>query len=136
MNITITQSTKDSPPLAYQQWARVVEVTLQILSCAGIIALLLLMANLEHVLAPEESELLVRVRLFKGIISLAMPLIILIFLTGLRRALTNMLERQGADQEMTKSARYIWLTVVGFVLLILAIDVNIIIESMSDISFQ
>lgn len=133
-----TANDVSKPPAleAYQRWAMALEIALQFVTGVGIVALLVLMANLDRLLAADESELLVRVRLLKGVISLAMPLIILVFLTGLRHGLTRMLARQNADAEMVKSSRYIWLTVIVFVILILAVDVNIIIESLSDINFQ
>ena len=118
------------------RWAAIVEIALQFLIGAGIVAVLLIMFNLDRLLAPEESELLVRVRLLRGVISLALPLVILFFLTGLRHTLARLLADRPDDDETARSVKYIWFTMIGFVLLIVGVDVSLIVESFSDISFR
>jgi hypothetical protein len=136
MDDTVTTEANKPPALLHQRAAMLIELGLQFISGAAIVGLLVMMANLDSLLAADESVGLVRVRLMKGVISFAMPLVIMVFLTGLRYRLGAMLANQNSDAEMVKSARYMWVTVVFFVLLILAIDVNIVIESLSDISFR
>lgn len=133
MKETLTENPAGAP---LNRAAVVIEVVLQFLTGAAIVAVLVMMANLDRLLAPDESEILVRARLFRTIAGLAMPLIILFLLSGLRHRLIKLLTKQGADREALNSVKYIWLTVIGFVGLILAIDVNIFVESLSDISFK
>ena len=82
------------------------------------------------------SEPLHDVRLLRGVISLALPLVILFFLTGLRHTLARLLADRPHNDETANSVRYIWFTVIGFVLLIVGVDVSLIVESFSDISFR
>jgi hypothetical protein len=112
------------------------EAFLIFLTGAGIVALIVLWARLDGLLAPSESPVLVRARIVSGLFSLLVPLVILIFLTSVRGRLAALLGGQDADASAMKSAKYMWCLVMIFSAVILAITGNVVLGSFQDINFK
>ncbi len=112
-----------------------VEVALLLLTGLGIAALIVIWVQLDSLLTPQESAALVRARLLRGIFSLAVPLVILLFLSKLRVRFAALLQAQNATQDTMQSARYMWILVVAFVIIILIMDAIVIANGFLDIDF-
>ena len=112
-----------------------VEVALLLLTGMGIAALVVIWVQLDSLLTPQESAALVRARLMRGIFSLAVPLVTLLFLSKLRVGIAALLQAQNANQVTMQSARYMWILVVAFVIIILIMDAIVIVNGFLDIDF-
>ena len=112
-----------------------VEVALLLLTSAGIAALVVIWVQLDSLLSPQESADLVRARLLRGIFSLAVPLATLLFLSKIRVGIATLLQAQNANQVTMQSARYMWILVVAFVIIILILDAVVIADGFQDIDF-
>lgn len=115
--------------------AGLVELGLQFLTAAGIVGLLIALSQATTLLAPGESEVLFRARLMRGIFSLAVPLVILLFLSSMRVKFTSLLEEKISDPTAITSARYMWVLVVAFSVIIIAISVSLILDSVGEFKF-
>ena len=113
-----------------------VEVVLLVLTGLGIAALLVFWVQLETLLSSGESPALVRARLMRGIFSLVVPLVILLFVSTMRIRIGVLLEAQNAKPITRQSAKFIWLLVIAFVIAILSLDVFVIWTGFQDISFN
>ncbi len=112
------------------------EVALLALTGAAIAALVVTWVELESLLSPRESPILVRARLMRGIFSLAVPLTILLFLPTLRVGIAALLKKQNANPATLKSAKYMWFLVMAFIIIILTLDTFVIVNSFQDIDFN
>ncbi len=112
------------------------EVGLLVLTGAGIVALGVTWARLESLLSPDESPILMRARLMRGIFSLAVPLATLLFLSALRVRIAAVLEEQNANLVTMKSAKYMWFLIITFIIIILFMDAFVIVNSFRDIDFN
>ncbi len=112
-----------------------VEVALLLLTGMGIAALVVIWLQLDSLLTPQESAALVRARLLRGIFSLAVPLVTLLFLSKLRVGIAALLQAQNANQVTMQSARYMWILVVAFVIVILIMDAIVIANGFMDIDY-
>ena len=116
--------------------AAIIEALLIFVTGAGMVALIVLWARLDVLLAADESPELVRARIILGLFSLSVPLVILIFLTNVRGRLATLLAGQNADASAMKSAKYMWYLVMIFAIVILAITGNVVWDSFQDINFK
>ncbi len=116
--------------------ARCVEVALLFLTGAGIAALIVTWTQLESLLSPGESPDLVGARLMRGIFSLAVPLVILLFLSNMRAKIAALLKEQNANPTTMQSAKYMWFLVMAFIVIILIMDAIVITTGFQDIDFN
>ena len=112
-----------------------VEVALLLLTGSGIAALVVIWLQLDSLLTPQESAALVRARLLRGIFSLAVPLVTLLFLSKLRVGFAALFQAQNATRATMRSALYMWILVVTFVIIILILDAVVIADGFLDIEF-
>ena len=112
-----------------------VEVALLLLTGMGIAALVVIWLQLDSLLTPQESADLVRARLLRGIFSLAVPLVTLLFLSKIRVGIAALLQAQKANLVTMQSAKYMWMLVVVFVIVILIMDAIVIANGFMDIDF-
>ena len=112
-----------------------VEVALLLLTGIGIAALVVIWLQLDSLLTPQESADLVRARLLRGIFSLAVPLVTLLFLSKIRVGIAALLQAQKANLVTMQSAKYMWMLVVVFVIVILIMDAIVIANGFMDIDF-
>ena len=116
--------------------AQIAEYALIFLTAAGILALFVMWTQLGSLLAPGESPVLVGARILRGLVSLAVPLVILIFLSQMRKKIADLLSRQNADQTTADSAKRMWIIVMVMVVILLLVDANIIYDGFQDINFK
>lgn len=116
--------------------ARCVEVALLFLTGAGIAALIVTWTQLDSLLSPGESPALVGARLMRGIFSLAVPLVILLFLSNMRAKIAALLKEQNANPTTMQSAKYMWFLVMAFIVIILTMDAIVITTGFQDIDFN
>ncbi len=116
--------------------ARCVEVALLFLTGAGIAALIVTWTQLESLLSPGESPDLVGARLMRGIFSLVVPLVTLLFLSNLRVKIAALLNEQNANLSTIQSAKYMWYLVMMFIVIILTMDAIVIVTGFQDIGFN
>ncbi|MEE2761830.1 MAG: hypothetical protein VYE18_10330 [Pseudomonadota bacterium] len=112
------------------------ESVLVFLTGACMVALGALWARIDSLLAPDESPDLVRARVIAGLFTLAVPRVILLFLTNFLRRLATLLEGPNVHTLARDSARYVWYLVMIFVLLILVITAARVWSSFQDINFK
>ena len=116
--------------------AHIAELILILITTAGILALFVIWAQLGSLLAPDESPVLVGARILRGLVSLAVPLTILIFLSRMRIKIAELLSRQKADQTTADSAKRMWVIVIVMVVILLLVDANVIYDGFQDIRFK
>ncbi len=116
--------------------ARCVEVALLFVTGAGIAALIVAWTQMESLLSPGESLALVGARLMRGIFSLVVPLVILLFLSNLRVKIVALLNEQNANLSTIQSAKYMWYLVMMSIVIILTMDAIVIVASFQDIDFN
>ena len=116
--------------------ARTVEWALLIINGVAIAALIVAWIDLESLLSPQESPALVKARLMRGIFSLAVPLVILLFVMASRQKIAALLSAQNAPSATLQSARYLWFLIMGFVIGILSLDLIVIANGFQDIDFR
>lgn len=116
--------------------AAIIEALLIFVTGAGMVALIVLWARMDGLLAADESPELVRARIISGLFSLSVPLVILTFLTNIRGRLAALLGGPSADASAMKSAKYMWYLVMIFAIVILAITGNVVRNSFLDINFK
>jgi hypothetical protein len=119
-----------------QRIASGIELLLIFFTGAGMVALVVLWARMDGLLAIGESPELVRARIISGLFSLAVPLVILVFLTNIRGRLAALLAGRGAEAAVMRSAKYMWYLVMIFSAVILAITSNVVWSSFQDIDFR
>jgi hypothetical protein len=115
---------------------RAVEWTLLVINGVAIVALIAVWIDLESILSPGESPALVKARLMRGIFSLAVPLVVLLFVTATRNRVAALLSAQNATSATLQSARYLWFLVMVFVIGILSLDLYVIANGFQDIDFS
>ena len=116
--------------------ARCVEVALLFVTGAGIAALIVAWTQLESLLSPGESLALVGARLMRGIFSLVVPLVILLFLSNLRVKVAAQLIEQNANPTTIQSAKYMWFLIMVIIVIILTMDASVIVTGFQDIDFN
>ena len=116
--------------------ARCVEVALLFLTSAGIAALIVTWTQLDSLLSPGESPALVGARLMRGIFSLAVPLVTLLFLSNLRVKIAALLKEQNANPTTMQSTKYMWFLVMVIIVIILTMDAIVIVTGFQDIDFN
>lgn len=112
------------------------EGVLIFLTGSGMVALGVLWARLDSLLAPGESPELVRARVIAGLFTLTVPVVILLFLTNFRSRLAALLEGPKAHTLARDCARYVWYLMMVLALLILAITAVRVWASFQDINFK
>ncbi len=116
--------------------AQIVELALIVVTLGGILVLIVIWMQLGSILAHDESPVLVGARILRGLVSLAVPLAILIFLFRMRPKIDELLSRQKADQTTADSAKRMWFIVIGMIVILLLVDANVIHGSFQDIRFK
>lgn len=119
-----------------QRVAHNVELALIVLTGASIAALGVIWVQPEMLLSSAESPALMRARLMRGIFSLAVPLVMLLFLSNFRVRITALLRRQDATPRTVQYAKYMWFLVIALIVIVLTMDAFLVMASLRDLEFN